>query len=53
MIDFLTEETKEDMKIRAGEGSQKMRKGYIAHIVQICRKLQEYAEKNYEIKNFI
>ena len=41
------------MKIKAGSGSQKVRKGYIGHIVQICRKLQEYAEKNSEVKAVI
>lgn len=43
LLKFLTDETNEDLKIKAGEGSQKVRKGYIGHIVQICRKLQEFA----------
>ena len=43
---FLTDETNDDMKIRAGEGEKKVRKGYIGHIVQICRKVQEYGAKN-------
>lgn len=44
---------KEDLKIKAGEGSQRVRKGYIGHIVQICRKLQEYSAANNEIKKFV
>ena len=40
------EETKEDMKIRAGEGSQKVRLLDISF--KMCGKLQENAEKNSE-----
>lgn len=39
-------ETEEDQKIRAGSGSQRSRKGYIGHLVTICRKIQEYISKN-------
>lgn len=39
-------ETEEDQKIRSGCGSQKSRKGYIGHIVSICRKIQDAATKN-------
>jgi hypothetical protein len=39
-LKFLIAEAEEDEKIRAGSGSQKSRKGYIGHIVAICRKIQ-------------
>lgn len=46
LLKFLMTETEEDQKIRAGSGSQRSRKGYIGHLVTICRKIQEYASKN-------
>jgi len=39
-LKFLMAETEEDQKIKAGSGSQKSRKGYIGHLVSICRKFQ-------------
>lgn len=39
-LKFLVLETEEDQKIRAGSGTQKSRKGYIGHLVAICRKVQ-------------
>lgn len=46
------EETEEDIKIRAGEGKQKNRKGYIGHVISACRKIQEFASKNEKIYTF-
>lgn len=43
---FLTNEAEEDQKIRAGSGNQKARKGYIGHIVYLCRKIKELSTKN-------
>lgn len=40
LLNFLIAEADDDQKIRAGSGSQKSRKGYIGHVVQICRKVQ-------------
>lgn len=46
LLNFIASETEEDQKIRLGVGSQKTRKGYIGHIVAICRKIQEAALTN-------
>lgn len=40
-MNFISEEAEEDLKIRAGSGKQKNRKGYIGHVISICRKIQE------------
>ena len=40
------------MKIRSGEVVRRSRKGYIGHVVQICRKVQEYAANNPKIDKF-
>lgn len=53
LLKFLTDETDEDVKIKAGAGPQKARKGYIAHIVQICKKMQECAETNKHINKIV
>lgn len=37
------------MKIRNKTGSQRFRKGYIGHVVQISRLVQEYAAKDNEV----
>lgn len=46
LLNFISSEVEEDKKIRAGEGGQKSRKGYIGHIVVICNKVQEIAQRN-------
>jgi hypothetical protein len=46
LLNFLVSESEEDQKIRSGLGSQKERKGYIGHIVAICKKIQETALTN-------
>ena len=38
----------EDVEIRNGKGKQKFRKGFIGHIVQIARLVQENASKENE-----
>lgn len=39
------------MKIRAGSSKQKSRKGYIGHVISICRKIQENSAKNEKINS--
>lgn len=50
---FLINEAEEDQKILAGSGSQKARKGYIGHIVYLCRKIQELSTKNTTLAKFV
>lgn len=53
LLNFLVEENEEDQKIKSGSGSQKSRKGYIGHIVSICRKVQEAAPKNAAVAKLV
>jgi hypothetical protein len=49
LLNFLYAEAEEDLKIRKKTGSQKFRKGFIGHVVQISRIIQEYASKDDEV----
>lgn len=40
MLDFLSEEWLEDSKIKAGDSVYKYRKGYIAHVINLCLRLR-------------
>jgi hypothetical protein len=46
LLNFIKEEAEEDLKIRAGNGKQRNRKGYIGHVISICRSIQKNATKN-------
>jgi hypothetical protein len=46
LLNFIKEEKEEDIKIRAGNGKQKNRKGYIGHVISICRSIQKNAQNN-------
>ena len=46
LLNFILSEAEEDENIRNKTGSQKYRKGYVGHIVQISRLVQEYAAKD-------
>jgi hypothetical protein len=41
LIKFIADEASEDKKIKAGVSSYKQRKGYIAHVINLCLKIRE------------
>ena len=41
LLDFISAEWDEDKKIKAGESVYKYRKGYIAHVINLCIRLRE------------
>lgn len=50
LLNFIVEEWAEDKKIIAGDSVYKSRKGFIAHIINLCVKLREMSEINDNIK---
>lgn len=53
LLNFLNEEWQEDGKIKAGDSVYKYRKGYIAHVINLCVRLRELSESNENIKKLI
>jgi hypothetical protein len=50
LLGFISEESADDKKIKAGDSVYKFRKGYIAHVINLCIRLKELSEKNKQIK---
>jgi hypothetical protein len=53
LLNFISEEWAEDKKIKAGDSVYKFRKGYIAHVINLCVKLRELSETNANIKKLV
>lgn len=53
LLTFISEEVSEDQQIKTGTSVYKSRKGYIAHIINLCIKLKELALKNSNIKSLV
>ena len=50
LLNFINQEWEEDKKIKAGDSVYKYRKGYIAHVINLCIRLRELGEKNTSIR---
>ena len=50
---MISTEINEDKQIREGKSVYKTRKGYIAHLINLCVKMRELAEKNEKIKEIV
>lgn len=50
LLDFISTEWNEDKKIKAGDSVYKYRKGYIAHVINLCIRLRELSQNNASIK---
>jgi hypothetical protein len=50
LLKFIHGEAEEDKKIKAGDSVYKFRKGYIAHIINLCIKLKDLSQKNENVK---
>ena len=53
LVNFIAEEWQEDKKIKAGDSVYKSRKGYIAHVINLCVRLRELGETNQQIKTMV
>jgi len=40
LLNFIVREASDDVKIRSGDSVYKTRKGYIAHLINLCIKLR-------------
>lgn len=50
LLNLIVREAREDKKIKKGDSVYKSRKGYIAHIINLCIKLKELSQTNSTIK---
>lgn len=50
LLNFIVEECEEDQKIKAGVSLYSARKGYIAHVINLCVRLRELAANNQSIR---
>lgn len=41
LVNFIAKEAQEDTQIRRGEAVYRSRKGYIAHLINLCLKLRK------------
>lgn len=53
LLNFISAQWEEDKKIKAGDSVYKYRKGYIAHVINLCIRLRELGEKNSSIKKLV
>ena len=53
LINFISSEWEEDKKIKAGDSKYKYRRGYIAHVINLCVKLRQLSSGNSAIKSLI
>lgn len=53
LLNFIVEECEEDKKIKAGDSVYSSRKGYIAHVINLCVRLRELGETSASIQNLV